>query len=85
MHRTLSSQSFSAAESSGPAVSCDEALHDEDESIQVLRAQRDLYKQRLDRIIDAIDCKDPEKVVHDVRNVLNELTLLRKLVELEDD
>ena len=33
------------------------------------------------QIMDLIGCKDPAKLVHDVRNILNELMLLRALAE----
>ena len=35
------------------------------------------------QVAQVIGCKDASKIVHDVRNVMNELVLLRKLVELE--
>ncbi len=58
---------------------------DLEEELARVRGERDLLRSRIDRVAEAIGCENPEKVVHDVRNVLNELVLLRKLVELNDD
>ena len=49
-----------------------------------LRAQRDALQDKLDQIAEVIGAKSADKIVHDVRNVMNELGLLRKLAELED-
>ena len=49
-----------------------------------LRAQRDDLQAKLDQIAQVIGAKSADKIVHDVRNVMNELGLLRKLAELED-
>ena len=49
-----------------------------------LRAERDELRATLDQIAQVIGAKSPDKIVHDVRNVMNELGLLRKLAELED-
>lgn len=41
-------------------------------------------QRRQQRLMDLLGTKDPAKLEHDLRNVLNELALLRKLTELED-
>lgn len=53
--------------------------------VEQLRAERDVYWSKLEQVSEAIGSDDPLRVVHDVRNVLNELGLLRKLVELDEE
>lgn len=48
------------------------------EEVEQLRTQRA-------RLCELIGCQRPEKLEHDLRNVLNELALLRKLAELENE
>ncbi|MEM7808030.1 MAG: hypothetical protein AAF561_07960 [Planctomycetota bacterium] len=72
---TLSSSSSTAGTGSPVPLS---------EDVESLRQQRDAYREKLQRIADAIGCDDLNKVVHDVRNVLNERNLLRKLVDLDE-
>ncbi len=55
------------------------------ETVDAVRAERDDYRLKLERIAEAIGCDDMDKIVHDVRNVLNERSLLRKLVELDEE
>ena len=55
------------------------------QDVEDLRRERDLYLEKLQRVSEAIGSDDPMRVVHDVRNVMNELVLLRKLVDLGDD
>ena len=40
-------------------------------------------RARQDRLMALLGTKSPAKLEHDVRNVLNEVALLRKLAELE--
>ena len=55
------------------------------QDVEDLRRERDLYLEKLHRVSEAIGSDDPMRIVHDVRNVMNELVLLRKLVDLGDD
>ncbi len=48
-----------------------------------LRRERDALQSQLDTIAEVIGAHSSGKIVHDVRNVMNELVLLRKLAELE--
>ena len=68
-----------------PATSPSSLSSDLGTSASSVRAERDLYRDRLRRVAEAIGCEDETKVVHDVRNVMNELVLLRKLVELDEE
>ena len=52
------------------------------EQIDRLRRERDALQAKLDQIAQVIGARDSSKIVHDVRNVMNELVLLRKLAEL---
>ncbi|HEX8523287.1 MAG TPA: hypothetical protein VF669_13600 [Tepidisphaeraceae bacterium] len=54
-----------------------------DAEVQDLRAQLERYRQRENQIMTLIGCKNAEKLMHDLRNVLNELQLLRMLAESE--
>ncbi len=44
-----------------------------------LRAELERLRQRQDQIMTLIGCQNPDKLMHDLRNVLNELQLLRML------
>ena len=48
-----------------------------------LRAELERLRQRESQIMSLINCKHPDKLMHDLRNLLNELQLLRILVEAE--
>lgn len=64
------------------SASCDEpSFRDRYEE---LRRDRDALQAKLDRLAAVIGCENPAKIEHDLRNVMNELVLLRKLAE-EDD
>ena len=55
--------------------------------------QRDQYLDKLDRIAEILKVWRPDlpedtshkKIVHDVRNLVNEVVLLRELTNLEED
>ena len=46
-----------------------------------LRAERSRWRESQDRIMQLLGTKLPEKLVHDLRNVLNERDLLKALVD----
>ena len=46
-----------------------------------LRAERSKMAEILNRLMDALGTKSPERLVHDVRNVLNERELYRALAD----
>ena len=48
-----------------------------------VRADLERLRQRESQIMQLINCKHPDKLMHDLRNILNELQLLRMLVESE--
>ncbi len=48
-----------------------------------LRAQIERLRQRESQIMTLIGCKNSDKLMHDLRNVLNELQLLRILADTD--
>ncbi len=74
-----------------PELASTSSRSDEDDSLESLREQvRSLREQnavlveRIEAISNVIGSHNPARIVHDVRNVMNELVLLRKLAELEE-
>ena len=53
------------------------------EDPESVRRERDELRQKLDEIASVIGAPDAGKIVHDVRNVMNELVLLRRLTDDE--
>ena len=86
-HTSPLSLSSGFASPAGPAATTDEDAQRPEspaEQLERLRRECDLLQSRINQIAQVIGCKDTNKIVHDVRNVMNELVLLRKLVELEE-
>jgi hypothetical protein len=54
------------------------------ERLRALERENAALREKLSAIAHAVGASDSEKIVHDVRNLLNELVLLRKLAELEE-
>ena len=52
--------------------------------METLRAERDELSERLQKIADLLKSPDPEKILHDLRNVLNELQLYKLLAEADE-
>ncbi|MEM8873693.1 MAG: hypothetical protein AAGD32_05480 [Planctomycetota bacterium] len=50
-----------------------------------LRREIERLREREQRYAQLIGCTDPTKLEHDLRNVLNELAMLRRIAELDDD
>ena len=67
---SVESPSNSAATSSG-------------DDVNALRAERDQLAQKQQRLAELLACP-PAKIEHEVRNVLNELRLLRTLFEQQE-
>lgn len=53
--------------------------------IEQLRAERDHLLNRQRAIMELLGSTRPERLLHDIRNVLNERVLLRSLAGIEDD
>jgi hypothetical protein len=53
--------------------------------VECLRAERAKMADIQARLMDAIGCKSPDRLVHDVRNVLNERELYRALADTIQD
>jgi hypothetical protein len=51
------------------------------EQLDLLRAERDRLKERQRQVAELLKSGDPEKIVHDIRNLLHELNLYKALVE----
>lgn len=49
--------------------------------LEQLRAERARWRETQERIMQLLGTKGPEKLVHDLRNVLNERDLLKALVD----
>jgi len=49
--------------------------------IESLRAERAKLAETQKRMMDVLGCKTPERLVHDLRNVLNERELYRALAD----
>jgi hypothetical protein len=54
-----------------------------DPELASLRGELERLRQRESQIMSLINCKQSDKLLHDLRNILNELQLLRMLVETE--
>jgi hypothetical protein len=53
--------------------------------VERLRAERARLSDIQTRLMDAIGCTSPERLVHDIRNVLNERELYRALADTIQD
>lgn len=51
--------------------------------VDQLRAERDRLVAQQRQVAELIRCSHPEKLVHDLRNVLNELQLYKMLAETQ--
>ena len=59
------------------------SLHELRSELNQLRAERDRLSDRQHQIAELLKSANPEKIVHDLRNVLNELTLYKALVDVQ--
>ena len=59
-------------------------VDDPNESAESLRARCREMAERERKIMALLNCPAPEKIDHDLRNVMNELVLLRKVLEQEE-
>jgi len=50
-----------------------------------LQTRCEAMAERERRVMELLGAKSPERIEHDLRNVINELTLLRKLFERQGD
>ena len=53
--------------------------------VERLRAERARMCEIQNRLMEAVGCKSPDRLVHDVRNVLNERELYRALADTIQD
>jgi Spy/CpxP family protein refolding chaperone len=51
--------------------------------LEKLRSQRDQLAERQQKIAELLHSPDPDKILHDLRNMLNELQLYKLLAETE--
>lgn len=54
------------------------------EECRRLRQESERLQAQLEQIAQVVGSQEATRLVHDVRNIMNELVLLRKLVELEE-
>ena len=59
------------------------SLHELRAEVNQLRSERDRLADRQGQIAELLKSANPEKIVHDLRNVLNELTLYKALVDVQ--
>jgi chromosome segregation ATPase len=59
------------------------SLHEMRAELNQLRAERDRLAERQRQIAELLNSVNPEKIVHDLRNLLNELTLYKALVDVQ--
>jgi len=60
------------------------SLHELRAELNQLRAERDRLSDRQRQIAELLQSANPDKIVHDLRNVLNELTLYKALVDIQN-
>lgn len=57
-------------------------LESEGRDVEQLRAEVESLRARHQEMMRLLNCTNPEKLVHDLRNVLNEVQLLRMLTKM---
>lgn len=57
--------------------------HDSPNDLEAIRQERDILLDRQKRVCELVKCT-PEKLEHDVRNLINELQLLRTIFERQE-
>jgi len=53
--------------------------------LQSVRAERDALAKQQAEVMKLLNAQSPERILHDLRNVLNELVLLKAVTEAEGD
>lgn len=61
----------------------DDSVESLRQRVRALEEANSALREKLDAIAEVIGAANADKIVHDVRNVVNEVVLLRKLVELD--
>jgi hypothetical protein len=64
-----------------PAQDAPTAPSIEQMSLEALRAELTLLRDRERQIVELLNAKAPDRILHDLRNLLNEVQLLRILAE----
>jgi hypothetical protein len=72
-----------AGEEQTTALSISRVFESEDTEVERLRAEVGRLRARNLEMMDLLGCTNPDKLVHDLRNVLNEMQLLRLLTKLD--
>src|SRR5688572_28602666 len=62
----------------------DDSIESLRQQLRALQEENAVLNEKLNAVVQAIGAKNADKIVHDIRNLLNELVLLRKLAELEE-
>lgn len=57
------------------------AANDLHSQLTLANAERRRLGEQIQSVMDLIGCTEPERLIHDLRNVLNERALLKSLVE----
>src|SRR2546423_15513760 len=53
--------------------------------VQSIQAERDALAKQQAEVMKLLNAKSPERILHDLRNVLNELVLLKAVAETEEE
>lgn len=51
--------------------------------LEQMRSERDRLAEMQTRVMELLRVQSPDRLIHDLRNMLNELVLLKSLVEME--
>jgi uncharacterized small protein (DUF1192 family) len=60
----------------------DSSMETESE-VAKLRAEIERLRAKQAEVMELLGCKNPDKLVHDLRNILNEMQLLRLLAKMD--
>jgi hypothetical protein len=67
----------------GPASLRLNASMETEPEIAELRAELERLRAKHAEMMELLGCSDPDKLIHDLRNVLNEMQLLRLLAKMD--
>jgi hypothetical protein len=77
-----SSSALMATPQDGAMLS--QAHHERTPELELVRQEMDVLRGRERQVMELIGCHRPELLVHDLRNILNEVQLLKLLARLDE-
>lgn len=69
------------ASADAPMDGSPRSREDLEAELEALRAERDRTAALEEAIMDLLHCKSPDLILHDLRNVLNDVTMLKALLD----